>query len=107
MTEKIHCSVLCPYFVPTGISKLGRNRLGDLANTGAPTRSQLIAQANSDKAVGSGKLNAADIGKMVFDAIDKDGFFIYSHPHALAGLKTRMEDALQQRNPTAPFVGKP
>jgi NAD(P)-dependent dehydrogenase (short-subunit alcohol dehydrogenase family) len=106
VTEQIGCSMLCPYFVPTGINQSHRNRPADMAGQ-RPTRSQLIAQAMSDKAVGSGKLTAADIAQRVFDAARAGQFYIYSHPHALAGVQTRLEDALQGRNPTDPFAAKP
>ncbi len=44
VTEQVHASVLCPYFVPTGISQSHRNRPGELAAS-KPTQSQLISQA--------------------------------------------------------------
>jgi len=107
VTEQIHCSVLCPYFVPTGITKSHRNRPEDLANTAPPTKSQLVAQAMSDKAVSSGKVTAEQVGQMTFDAIRDAGFYIYSHPHALAPVQHRFEDIVSQRNPSDPFEGKP
>jgi NAD(P)-dependent dehydrogenase (short-subunit alcohol dehydrogenase family) len=106
VTDQIGASVLCPYFVPTGINQSHRNRPADMAAQ-TPTRSQLIAQAMSDKAVGSGRLTAADIAQRVFDAVRAGQFYIYSHPHALAGVQLRMEDVLQSRNPTDPFVARP
>lgn len=106
VSEQIHCSVLCPYFVPTGISQSHRNRPGELAAS-KPTQSQLISQAMSDKAVSSGKVSAADVAAMVFAAMDEDRFYIFSHPQALAGVQTRMEDAMLLRNPTDPFKDKP
>jgi NAD(P)-dependent dehydrogenase (short-subunit alcohol dehydrogenase family) len=106
VTDQIGASVLCPYFVPTGINRSERNRPAGMADQ-KPTRSQLIAQAMSDKAVGSGKLTAAEMAQRVFDAVRAGQFYIYSHPHALAGVQLRMEDALLSRNPTDPFAAKP
>ena len=60
-----------------------------------------------DKAVGSGKVSAAMVAQYVFDAMREQRFYVYSHPQALAGVRTRMEDVLQSRNPTDPFVHKP
>ena len=34
-------------------------------------------------------------------------FYVFSHPHALASVQTRMEDVMNLRNPTSPFAGKP
>lgn len=108
VTDQISASVLCPFFVATGISQSHRNKPGEFASSDAkPTKSQLIGQAMSDKAVGSGKVSAADVAQKVFDAIADDQFYIYSHPKALASVQTRMEDVVQIRNPTNPFAGKP
>jgi NAD(P)-dependent dehydrogenase (short-subunit alcohol dehydrogenase family) len=107
VTDQISASVLCPFFVPTGISQSQRNRPDDLKTAGSkPTQSQLIGQAMSDKAVGSGKVTAAEVAQMVFDAIDANRFYIYSHPKAIGSVQTRMEDVLQARNPTDPFSHK-
>lgn len=108
VTDQISASVLCPFFVPTGISQSHRNRPADLKVPGVrPTRSQLIGQAMSDKAVGSGKVTAADVAQKVFDAIAANQFYIYSHPKSIASVQVRMEDVLQSRNPTNPFAHKP
>ncbi|MEC3768471.1 MULTISPECIES: SDR family oxidoreductase [Cupriavidus] len=107
VTEQVRCSVLCPYFVPTGISQSQRNRPADLANQAPPTRSQLVSQALSDKAVGSGKVTAAEVARITFDAIRDESFYIYSHPQALAPVRQRFEDIVGQRNPGDPFADKP
>lgn len=106
VTSQVHASVLCPFYVPTGISQSHRNRPGDMPGS-KPTISQIVSQAQTDKAVSSGKLTAADVAAMVFDAIDHNKFYIFSHPKALAGLQTRMEDAMLQRNPTDPYAARP
>ncbi|MDO9114787.1 MAG: SDR family oxidoreductase [Polaromonas sp.] len=106
VTDQISASVLCPFFVPTGISQSQRNRPDELP-AARPTKSQLIGQAMSDKAVGSGKVTAADVAQKVFDAIAANQFYIYSHPKAIGSVQTRLEDILQARNPTNPFAHKP
>ena len=106
VTDRIGASVLCPFFVPTGITESQRNRPDALA-ADKPTQSQLIGKAMNDRAVGRGKLSAADIARFVFDAVDADRFYIFSHPHALASVQTRLEDVVRGRNPTDPFAGKP
>ena len=106
VTDQVGASVLCPYFVPTGIHQSDRNRPASLA-AGQLTRSQLIGQAMSDKAVSSGKVTAAEVAQKVFDAVAAGQFYIYSHPRAIAPVQTRLEDILQARNPTDPFAHKP
>lgn len=106
VTDQVTASVLCPYFVPTGIHQSHRNRPSDL-QAAKPTRSQLIAQAMSDKAVTSGKVTAEQVAQKVFDALREKRFYIYSHPQALKMVQTRLEDVVQGRNPTDPFADKP
>jgi NAD(P)-dependent dehydrogenase (short-subunit alcohol dehydrogenase family) len=106
VTDQISASVLCPYFVPTGIHRSERNRPGELAG-GELTRSQVIAQAMSDKAVTSGKVTAAEIAARVLDAVRERQFYIYSHPHALGPVQSRLEDIVQGRNPSDPFAARP
>ena len=106
VSDQITASVLCPFFVPTGITASQRNRPEALA-ADKPTRSQLIGKAMNDRAVGSGKVSAADVARFVFDAVAEKRFYIYSHPKSLASVQTRLEDIMQARNPTDPFAGKP
>lgn len=108
VTDQIGASVLCPFFVPTGIHQSERNRPADMkASIGKPTKSQLIAQAMSDKAVTSGKVTAAQVAQFVMDAVKAGRFYIYSHPKSLASVQVRLEDIMLGRNPTDPFALKP
>jgi NAD(P)-dependent dehydrogenase (short-subunit alcohol dehydrogenase family) len=106
VTDQISASVLCPFFVPTGISASHRNRPEGLQST-RPTRSQMISQAMSDKAVSSGKVTATEVAQKVFDAVAANQFYIYSHPKSIGSVQMRMEDILLSRNPTDPFAHKP
>lgn len=106
VTDQIGASVLCPYFVPTGIHRSERNRPGELA-ADKPTKSQLIGQAMSDKAVSSGKITAAEVAQKVFDAIAADQFYVFSHPKALGNVRSRMEAIVDIRNPPDPFLERP
>ncbi len=106
VTDQISASVLCPFFVPTGISESHRNR-PEGTQAARPTRSQMISQAMSDKAVSSGKVSAAEVAQKVFDGVGANQFYIYSHPKSIASVQVRMEDMLLSRNPTDPFAHKP
>jgi len=108
VTDQIHASVLCPFFVPTGIHASERNRPAALRDaSGTPTRSQRIARAMTDKAVGSGRMTAAAVAERVFEAVREQRFYVFSHPQALDGVRTRMEDIVAGRNPTDPFAARP
>jgi len=104
VTDQVTASVLCPYFVATGIHQSHRNRETPL---GKPTRSQRVAQVMVSKAVESGKVTAAQVAALVFDALRERRFYIYSHPKALGAVQTRLEDIMLARNPTDPFADKP
>jgi NAD(P)-dependent dehydrogenase (short-subunit alcohol dehydrogenase family) len=103
----IGASVLCPYFVPTGISQSHRNRPEDVRMTSGPTASQLAAQVMTDKAVSSGKVSAGDVAEITFKAIADGQFYIYSHPDALAGVRERMEHIVAGTNPPDPYAAAP
>ncbi|MDR7095487.1 SDR family oxidoreductase [Hydrogenophaga laconesensis] len=106
VSDQVSASVLCPYFVPTGINQSHRNRPAEMADE-KPTQSQLIGQAMTDKAVGSGKVTAAEVAQLVFDAIAADRFYIFSHPRALGNVRARMEGIVNQTNPADPFHERP
>jgi NAD(P)-dependent dehydrogenase (short-subunit alcohol dehydrogenase family) len=103
----IGASVLCPYFVPTGISQSHRNRPADVKMDARPTISQMAAQAMTQKAVESGKVSAKQVAQMTFDAIADGQFYIYSHPDALAGVAERMDEIVHHRNPGDPYRSMP
>ncbi len=103
----IGASVLCPYYVPTGISQSHRNRPDDVRMTKGPTASQLASQAMTDKAVSSGKVSAAEVAEQTFKAIADGQFYIFSHPGALGGVTDRMNEAVNLQNPGDPFKATP
>ncbi len=107
VTDQVHASVLCPYFIPTGINNSHRNRPADLLDGSKPTKSQIIAQAMVTKAVTSGRMTAAQMAQGVFDAMAERRFYIYSHPDALEAVQLRMQDMIAARNPADPFIAKP
>ena len=106
VTDQVGASLLCPYFVPTGIAASERNRPGGAASEKL-TKSQLIGKAMSEKAVSSGKVTAAEVAGNVFRAIETDQFYVYSHPKALGNVKSRMEGIVAGINPADPFLERP
>jgi NAD(P)-dependent dehydrogenase (short-subunit alcohol dehydrogenase family) len=107
VTDQVTAAVLCPYFVATGIANSHRNRPAEMKNDSGPTLSQLVAQAQSSKAVNSGKVTPAEIAERVFHAVDTGQFYIFSHPQALSNVATRMTDIVEMRVPTDPFAERP
>lgn len=96
-------SVLCPAFVPTGISQSHRNRPNTLTTDEPETASMKAAQAASDKAVNSGKMTASEIADITFAAIENNQFYIVPHEKIMPSVQLRVDDVAQRRNPTDPF----
>jgi len=96
-------SVLCPAYVPTGISNSERNRPQELANPALSER-QMALKQNLRKAVSSGKLTADDVARAVVAAIKENHFYILTHPRIKGAIQARMEDILQERAPRNPLA---
>jgi NAD(P)-dependent dehydrogenase (short-subunit alcohol dehydrogenase family) len=90
-------SVLCPAFVPTGIADSARNRPRELAATNPLGK---LYEEGVKKAVAAGKLSAADIARITLDAVRKDRFYVLPHQKTKAAIETRMQDILEERDPT-------
>jgi short-subunit dehydrogenase len=107
VTTQVSCSVLCPYFVPTGIFQSERNRPADLTDAADLTASQRIAREMGQKAVNSGKVSAAEVAQMTFEAIGANQFYVFSHPKALGNVETRMRAIVDISNPPDPYSARP
>jgi NAD(P)-dependent dehydrogenase (short-subunit alcohol dehydrogenase family) len=103
----IGVSVLCPYFIPTSIVHSHRHRPEDVRNEEVATASQLAAQALVEKAVASGKVSAAEVARMTFNAVRDGEFYIYSHNHALDSVAERMDAIINEELPPDPYRAKP
>ncbi len=95
-------SVLCPAYVPTGISSSERNRPAGLSQ-GIYSEETKAKQANLKKAVASGRLTADDVAKAVVAAVKEDRFYILTHPRIKGAIQARMEDILNERAPRDPL----
>jgi NAD(P)-dependent dehydrogenase (short-subunit alcohol dehydrogenase family) len=104
---KVGVSLLCPAFVPTNIDNSERNRPPDLVEDAPLTRSQIIARERSEKAVTSGRLSAAEVARMTFEAVRENRFYVITHPKMLASVELRLRDVLDGRNPSDPYTFKP
>jgi NAD(P)-dependent dehydrogenase (short-subunit alcohol dehydrogenase family) len=103
----VQASVLCPYFVPTGITHSEAHRPHDLENHHAPTASQQAAQTLVSKAVESGKVSAADVANITFDAIREGRFYIYSHPQLLGTVAERKDAIVHGKPPADAYAATP
>jgi len=98
---KIGVSLLCPAYVPTGISDSERNRPAMLHNPPRPRSPEDLEREQMMRhAVESGRISPDDVAQMVFDGIVQDRFYILTHPRIKAAIGTRVQDILDDRNPT-------
>jgi NAD(P)-dependent dehydrogenase (short-subunit alcohol dehydrogenase family) len=97
-------SVLCPAYVPTGISNSERNRPKELQNSSTKSSQQEMLAQHLKKAVSSGKLTADDVARAVVAAIKENRFYILTHPRIKGAIQARMEDILQERAPRNPLA---
>ncbi len=97
---KIGVSVLCPAWVKTRIAEADRHRPADeridLAQLDKVTAATGMAMF---KAVKNG-VEPEEIAEATFGAIRDGRFYIITHPQTMAGIRIRMDDILQKRQPT-------
>ena len=100
--SQVGVSVLCPAYVPTGISDSERNRPAGLPASPL-SRETEAKKALLKKAVSSGRLSADDVAAAVVEAVKQDRFYILTHPRIKDAIRARMEDILEERAPRDPL----
>lgn len=103
--SKIDVSVICPGFVNTRLSDAERNRPIELKNTlesAKPSPQKQKAEEMFRSGVANGMAPEL-IADKVFDAIKKKKFYIITHEGSKKLIKQRMEDILNEKNPTIYF----
>lgn len=97
---KIGVSVLCPAWVPTAIHTSERNRPQRFGEAAPPSAASAAYQERMGQAVKSGRLTADDMANAVFDAVAASRFYIIPHTRIKQAVRLRMDDILEDRNPT-------
>ena len=103
--QQVNCSVLCPYFVPTGISNSERNRPAYLTDSQATTDAQQAQRGVVEEAFRTATVSAQDVAATTFEAIGRKAFYIYSHPERLPLVQQRFEHILAGTAPVLPAQG--
>ena len=114
LTDQVSASVLCPFFVPTNISSVpplpphvAASYTSLDGSVRGKTASQSIAEASMIRATANGTVSAEQVAEIVFDAIDKDQFYIFSHPTLMGTFTDRANDIASITNPRDPYASKP
>jgi NAD(P)-dependent dehydrogenase (short-subunit alcohol dehydrogenase family) len=100
--SRVGVSVLCPAYVPTGISDSERNRPPGVS-VSAKSNQRLAKEAALRKAVASGKLSADDVARAVVAAVKANRFYVLTHAGIKGAVRARMEDLLEERAPRDPL----
>ena len=100
--SKIKVSVLCPGIVKTRIIESPRNRppwyveSSDIVSSEALSKLQVLEDAMS----GQDSLTSEEVADKTFKAIREERFYVITHRSTFADIETRMNNILQERNPT-------
>ena len=97
----IDVSVLCPAWVNTAIWDSARNRPEDLQNSvERKGEDDVKLEESARHAIQSGKVTAPMVAEIVFAAIEANQFYILTHPKIKKWVGLRVEDILQDRQPS-------
>lgn len=103
MGAKLSASVLCPGLIKTAILDAERNRPPEFGPaTDVASQRPEVQQFNAMFAAALGQgIEPDEVARQVFEAIRDDRFYIFpAQEGVLQSVRTRMEDILEQRNPT-------
>jgi NAD(P)-dependent dehydrogenase (short-subunit alcohol dehydrogenase family) len=96
---KVKVSVLCPGLVKTRILDCARNRPERLARA-APMEPVEAAGWETLRQQMQTAMPPAQVADAVFQAVREERFYILTHPEGNDWIRKRMEDILEERNPT-------
>lgn len=106
---KVRISVLCPGFVNTKIMDAERNRPKKYLNK--PSETKHIHEPDTMEEAFRQKIKAGMhpslVAESVFQAIENDKFYIFTHPEVKGIVKARMDAIIQERNPILPPMDGP
>jgi NAD(P)-dependent dehydrogenase (short-subunit alcohol dehydrogenase family) len=89
-------SVLCPGWVSTRIHESDRNRPAELAVAREPAAAPEDVEAMRDaiRQVIEGGLPPSSVADLVFDAVEADRFWIFTHPEMVEATTMRQQEVL-------------
>jgi len=105
---QIKVSVVCPGFVNTNIMEAERNRPKKYTNSfddTLPVQGSKEMEETFAEMIESG-MPPSEVAAMVFSAIKKEQFYIFTHPETVPLIRARMNDMIQERNPVLPPFDK-
>ncbi len=101
--SKIKVSVLCPWWTRTGMMESDRNRPATLLNQEGKSDPGLERVEQILRHVIETGKPPEEVADIVLQAIREERFYIFTHEGSLDHVKLRMEDILNNRNPSKPL----
>jgi short-subunit dehydrogenase len=103
LTTQVRCSVLCPWFVATGINDSQRVRPADLP----PSVPRRPSAGLLDKGMTQSTLDAAEVSRMTYQAVREGRFYVFTHPDMLENTRPRFERMLAGQDPAPVYADQP
>jgi NAD(P)-dependent dehydrogenase (short-subunit alcohol dehydrogenase family) len=98
----VNVSVLCPGLVRTDIGNAERNRPIELRNDPVALSSEMQAGRAAFEALIAASMPPSKVAEIVFDAIQKEQFYILTHPEWTELIRLRTSKLLAMENPENP-----
>jgi NAD(P)-dependent dehydrogenase (short-subunit alcohol dehydrogenase family) len=100
----VKVSVLCPGIVSTNIASTERNRPAELRNQPVTMTPEMEAGLAAFKALIEAGMPPLQVADVVFDAIQKEQFYILTHPEWTEVIRLRTDKLLRTENPENPMA---
>lgn len=98
----VKVSVLCPGLVRTNIADTERSRPAELRNEPVARTPEMEAGLAAFKAAIEVSMTPLQVADAVFDAIQKEQFYILPHPEWIEAIQLRTDKLLRMENPESP-----
>jgi NAD(P)-dependent dehydrogenase (short-subunit alcohol dehydrogenase family) len=98
----VKVSVLCPGLVRTRIADAERHRPAELRDGPVQMTPEMQARLSALRAAIDAGMPPLEVAGIVFDAIEKEQFYIVTHPEWLEVIQLRTEKLLRLENPQDP-----
>jgi NAD(P)-dependent dehydrogenase (short-subunit alcohol dehydrogenase family) len=100
----VKVSVLCPGLVRTDIGNAERHRPAELRNEPVEMTPEMQAGLAAFRAAMEAGIPPLQVADVVFDAIQKDQFYILTHPEWTELIQLRTDKLLRMENPQSPVA---
>jgi NAD(P)-dependent dehydrogenase (short-subunit alcohol dehydrogenase family) len=100
----VKVSVLCPGLVCTNIADCERNRPAELENEPVEMSPEMQAGLAAFRAAIEASMPPLQVAEVVFEAIEKEQFYILSHPEWIEVVQLRTDKLLRMEDPQSPLA---